>query len=75
MLAGIVTEAAAGRGPQRKVDELLLELTGLVHVRALLEARGVSAAEVSKFEDEISRVRAELARASAADATTLAAAA
>ncbi|HZT46067.1 MAG TPA: hypothetical protein VFA24_07810 [Gaiellaceae bacterium] len=54
---------------------MLLQLKGLVHVRALLEARGVAAAEISKFEDEISRVRAELARASQAQAKTLAAAA
>jgi len=75
MLGRIVTEGAAGRGPQRRIDELLLQLKGLVHVRALLEARGVAAAEISKFEDEISRVRAELARASQAQAKTLAAAA
>ena len=74
MSAGIVTEGAAGRGLQRKIDDLLLQLKGLVHVRALLEARGVSAAELSKFTEAISRVRDELARAARAQARTLAAA-
>ena len=44
---------------QRRVDELILQLKGLVHVRALLELRGVAAAEL---EREADRVRAELAR-------------
>ena len=44
---------------QRRVDELILQLRGLVHVRALLELRGVAAAEL---EREADRVRAELAR-------------
>jgi len=73
MLGGSVTERPGGRGRQRRIDELLLQLKGLVHVRALLEARGVSAAEVSKFEDEISRVRDEIARAAQAQTKTLAA--
>ncbi len=74
MSAGIVTEAAAGRGLQRRIDDLLLQLKGLVHVRALLEARGVSAAELAKFTEAISRVRDDLARAAHAQAKTLAAA-
>jgi hypothetical protein len=74
MSAGIVTEGVAGRGRQRRIDDLLLQLKGLVHVRALLEARGVSAAELSKFTEAISSVRDELARAARAQAKTLAAA-
>ena len=44
---------------QRRVDDLILQLKGLVHVRALLELRGIAAAEL---EREADRVRAELAR-------------
>jgi hypothetical protein len=47
---------------QRDVDDLVLQLKGLVHVRALLETRGASAAELDAHSDEIARVRAELAR-------------
>jgi hypothetical protein len=47
---------------QRRVDDLLLQLTGLVHVRALLEARGASRAEIDAHAREADRVRAELAR-------------
>jgi hypothetical protein len=74
MLAGIVTEGAAGRGLQRKIDDLLLQLKGLVHVRALLETRGVSAAELNKYSEAISRVRDELAQLARAQAKTLTAA-
>ena len=73
MSAGIVTEAPAGRALQRRIDDLLLQLKGLVHVRALLEIRGVSAAELTKHSEAISRVRDELARLSRAQAKTLAA--
>jgi len=69
-----MTEGAAGRGLQRKIDDLLLQLKGLVHVRALLETRGVSAAELAKYSDAIARVRDELARVSRAQGKTLAAA-
>jgi hypothetical protein len=43
------------------VDDLVLRLKGLVHVRALLETRGVSSVELEAHSDEIARVRAELA--------------
>jgi len=39
----------------------LLDLKGLVYVRALLESRGASPAEVLAHADAITRVRAELA--------------
>ena len=46
---------------QRDVDDLVLQLKGLVHVRALLETRGASTAELDAHSDEIARIRAELA--------------
>jgi hypothetical protein len=46
---------------QRKLDDLVLHLKGLVLVRALLESRGASSDEVAAHDDEIARVRAELA--------------
>jgi hypothetical protein len=46
---------------QRQVDDLVLQLKGLVHVRALLETRGASTAELDAHSDEIARIRAELA--------------
>jgi hypothetical protein len=46
---------------QRDVDDLVLQLKGLVHVRALLETRGVSPEELDAHSNEIARVRAELA--------------
>jgi hypothetical protein len=46
---------------QREVDDLVLQLKGLVHVRALLETRGASADELDAHSDEIARIRAELA--------------
>ena len=45
----------------RELDDLVLQLKGLVHVRALLEDRGASATELSAHSEEIARVRAELA--------------
>jgi hypothetical protein len=74
MSAVIVTQRAAGTALQRKIDDLLLQLKGLVHVRALLETRGVSAAELAKHSEAISRVRDELAKVSRAQAKTWAAA-
>jgi hypothetical protein len=47
---------------QRRLDDLVLQLNGLVYVRALLETHGASAAEVTAHSDAITRVRAELAR-------------
>jgi hypothetical protein len=46
---------------QRDVDDLVLQLKGLVHVRALLETRGASTDELEAHSSEIARVRAELA--------------
>jgi hypothetical protein len=46
----------------RELDDLVLQLKGLVHVRALLEDRGASKEEIEAHGDEIKRVRAELAR-------------
>jgi len=46
---------------QRDVDDLVLQLKGLVHVRALLETHGASAAELDAHTHEIARIRAELA--------------
>jgi len=43
-----------------RVDDLRLELTGLVYVRALLESTGASADELSAHADAIERVRTEL---------------
>ncbi len=45
----------------RRFDELSLELTGLVYVRALLETTGASLAEIRAHNAAIKRVRAELA--------------
>ena len=52
----------------RDVDDLVLRLKGLVLVRALLETRGASAAELEAHSEEIERVRAELARLAPASA-------
>jgi hypothetical protein len=43
-------------------EDLNLQLKGLVYVRALLEAKGASAAEVDAHSDAIDRVRTKLAR-------------
>jgi hypothetical protein len=48
-------------GQSREVSDLLLSLKGLVLVRALLEDRGASAAEIRQHSDEIERLRARLA--------------
>jgi len=48
-------------GQSREVSDLLLSLKGLVLVRALLEDRGASAAEIRQHTDEIERLRARLA--------------
>ena len=42
---------------QRRLDDLVLELKGLVYVRALLETRGVSTAELDAHSNRIDRVR------------------
>jgi hypothetical protein len=46
---------------QREIEDLVLQLKGLVHVRALLETRGASTDELDAHSDEIARIRAELA--------------
>ena len=73
MSALIVAHPAAGSfrvspATQRRLDDLALQLKGLVHVRALLEAQGVSAAELAAHSDAIERVRDELAEVAKADA-------
>ena len=50
------------------VDDLLLQLKGLILVRALLEKRGASEGELREHSDAISRVRGELAQLIARDA-------
>jgi hypothetical protein len=47
---------------QRELDDLVLHLKGLVLVRALLESRGASHAELAAHSEEIARVRGELAQ-------------
>jgi hypothetical protein len=48
-------------GQPREVNDLLLSLKGLVLVRALLEDRGASEAEIRQHGNEIERLRARLA--------------
>jgi hypothetical protein len=43
-------------------ENLNLQLKGLVYVRALLETKGASSAELDAHSDAIARVRTELAR-------------
>ncbi len=43
-------------------EDLNLHLKGLVYVRALLEAKGASPAELDAHSDAIARVRTKLAR-------------
>ena len=57
------------RSLQRRIDDLVLQLKGLVHVRALLETQGASPAELTAHSDEIARVRDELARFAKDEAT------
>ena len=47
---------------QMDIEDLVLQLKGLVHVRALLETRGASTDELDAHSDEIARIRAELAQ-------------
>jgi hypothetical protein len=44
------------------VDDLVLQLKGLVLVRELRQSRGADDVELELYGDEIERVRAELAR-------------
>jgi hypothetical protein len=48
----------------RELDDLVLQLKGLVLVRALLEGNRASDAEIDAHTAEINRVRARLARES-----------
>jgi hypothetical protein len=47
---------------RRELDDLILQLKGLVHVRALLEDGGAPAAVLDAHSAEIDRVRDRLAR-------------
>ena len=60
MSVSIVTERPV-RGARQRKDDLLLHLKGLVHVRALLEVRGATVAELEAHSAAIARVRDELA--------------
>ena len=51
------------------LDDLTLELRGLLLTRALLELRGFTPAQLDAHDDRITRVRAELAGVGAAPAT------
>ncbi|TML88701.1 MAG: hypothetical protein E6G08_07380 [Actinobacteria bacterium] len=46
----------------READDLFLHLKGLVFVRALLEERGASTAEIQEHSDEIERLRDRIAQ-------------
>lgn len=46
---------------ERKRDALRLQLTGLIHVRALLDLRGATAAEIEAHSLAIDRLRSRLA--------------
>ena len=72
MSASIVTERPVGQARRRTVEDLVLQLKGLVHVRALLETHDVSPAEIAKHSDAIERVRDELARLARVEAAGLA---
>jgi hypothetical protein len=45
----------------REIDDLVLQLKGLVLVRELLESRGAGAQEIDAHSAEIERVRERLA--------------
>ena len=47
---------------RQRLDDLTLELQGLVLVRALLELRGFPADEIAKHDRRTRRVRAQLAQ-------------
>ena len=46
----------------RALDDLVLQLNGLVRVRAYREERGAAADELAMFSSEIDRTREELER-------------
>jgi hypothetical protein len=45
----------------REISDAVLQLKGLVHVRAILEERGATEAELDEHTAEIDRVRDRLA--------------
>ena len=51
-----------------RLDDLNLELRGLLLTRALLELRGFTPAQLGAHDNRITRVRAELAELGAAPA-------
>jgi hypothetical protein len=51
----------SARAAQRRLNDVVLQLKGLVLVRALLESRGVPRAEIAVYDEEIERIRGELA--------------
>jgi len=55
-----VTATEYDRGTH-EINDVLTQLKGLVLVRPILEARGVSKEELERHSDEIDRVRARLA--------------
>ncbi|HEY7693526.1 MAG TPA: hypothetical protein VH816_14415 [Gaiellaceae bacterium] len=60
----------SGTALQRQLDDLELQLKGLVHVRALLETNGASPDAVALHSDAINRVRGELIRLARTRLTT-----
>jgi hypothetical protein len=50
-----------GRRTDDEVEDLLMRIRGLVFVRAILEERGASAAELDEHQREIERLRRRLA--------------
>jgi hypothetical protein len=60
----------SGTALQRQLDDLELQLKGLVHVRALLETNGASPDAVALHTDAINRVRGELIRLARTRLTT-----
>jgi hypothetical protein len=55
-------ETGSSEPSKRKpVDELILKIKGLVHVRATLEDRGASVSELAEHTAEIERLRGQLA--------------
>jgi hypothetical protein len=49
---------------KRRRDDLTLHLTGLVHARALFDARGATPEDMDTLDHETERIRSELARLS-----------
>jgi hypothetical protein len=60
----------SGASLQRQLDDLELQLKGLVHVRALLETNGAPPDAVALHSEAIERVRGELTRLARAPQTS-----